>query len=152
MAILADYRGLNVSEITDFRSQLRNVQGRFRVVKNTLSIRAADGTPLESVKDHFVGPVGILYTVGDPVGPAKILVEFMKKNEKLEAKVGVLSGKVIGMDDIRMLADLPDRSTLVAKALSSMQAPAANFVRTLAEVPGSFVRVLEAIRSQKEAA
>ena len=152
MAILADYRGLNVEEITDFRSQLREVQGRFRVVKNTLSIRAADGTPLEAVKDHFVGPVGILYAEGDPAGSAKVLVDFIKKNEKLDPKVGILSGNVIGLDDIRMLADLPDRGTLVAMARSSMQAPATNFVRTLSEIPGSFVRVLDAIRSQKEAA
>ena len=131
LAVLADYRGLNVAEITEFRSQLRDVQGRFRVVKNTLSIRAADGTPIEAVKDHFVGPVGILYTSGDPVGPAKVLVDYMKKNEKLEVKVGILSGKVIGMDELKMLSDLPDRDTMVAKAMSSMQAPATNFVRTL---------------------
>lgn len=152
MAVLADYRGLSVADLTDFRVQLRKVNGRFQVVKNTLSIRAADDTPLEAVKEHFSGPVGILFAKDDPVGPAKALVQFMKDNKDMEPKVGVLSGKVIGMDEIKVLADLPDRETLVATALSSMQAPATNFVRTLSEIPASFVRVLDAVRAQKEAA
>lgn len=152
LAILADYRGLTVDDLTQFRSKLRDVDARFRVVKNTLSIRAADGTPLEAVKEHFVGPVGILYSSEDPVGPAKALVDFVKGNDKLEPKLGLLAGKVIDMDSIKQLADLPDRETMLATMLSSLQAPVSSFVRTMAEIPGSFVRVLDAIRSQKDAA
>ncbi len=152
MAVLADYRGLTVADLTDFRVQLRKVDGSFRVVKNTLSIRAADETPLEAVKEHFNGPVGILFAEDDPVGPAKALIQFMKDNKDMEPKVGILSGRVIGLDEIKVLAELPDRETLLATALSSMQAPATNFVRTLSEIPTSFVRVLDAVRAQKDAA
>ena len=152
MAVLTDYRGLTVEEISDLRTRLRGVEARFRVVKNTLSIRAADGTPLEAVKDHFTGPVAILYTAGDPVGPAKALMDFIKGNDKLEAKIGILSGNTIDSAEIKRLADMPTRDTMLAMALSSMNAPASNFVRTLNEIPSSFVRVLGSIQRQKEAA
>ena len=152
MAVLTDYRGLTVEEISDLRTKLRDSEARFRVVKNTLSIRAADGTPLESVKEYFTGPVAILYTAGDPVGPAKALMDFIKGNEKLEVKVGILAGSTIETADIKRLADMPSMETLIAKALSSINAPASNFVRTLNEIPSSFVRVMGSIQRQKEAA
>ncbi len=152
MAVLTDYRGLTVEALSDLRRKLRNVDSRFRVVKNTLSIRAAAGTSLEGLQDHFVGPVAILYTKGDPVGPSKVLVDFVKANEKLVIKVGVLSGKVISAGEVKLLADMPDKNTMIAQALSSMNAPATNFVRTLSEIPASFVRVMGAIQRQKEAA
>jgi len=152
MAVLTDYRGLTVEEISDLRTKLRDAEARFKVVKNTLSIRAADGTPLEAVKDHFTGPVAILYTSGDPVGPAKALMDFIKGNEKLQARVGILAGSAIDVADIKRLADMPGLEVLLAKALASMNAPASNFVRTLGEIPASFVRVLGSIQRQKEAA
>ena len=152
MAVLADYRGMSVEDLTVFRSRLRTVDARFRVVKNTLSIRAADGTPLEIVKDHFTGPVAIMHTVSDPVGPAKVLMDFMKTNDRLEPKIGVLSGKRIDLEDLKRLASLPDMETMLAQALASMNVPAANFVRTLSEIPASFVRLMGAIRRSKEAA
>jgi large subunit ribosomal protein L10 len=152
MAILADYRGLTVEDLTVFRSRLRDVGAGFRVVKNTLSIRAAEGTPLEVLKERFKGPVAIMHTVSDPVGPAKVFVEFMKTNEHLKPSAGVLAGKLIGFEDVKLLAGLPDRETLLAKAFSSMNAPATNFVRTLSEVPAGFVRLIGAIARSKEAA
>jgi len=152
MAVLTDYRGLTVEEISDLRTKLRDVEARFRVVKNTLSIRAADGTPLEAVKEYFTGPVAILYTTGDPVGPAKALMDFIKGNDKVEAKVGVLSGNTIEAADIKRLADMPSKDAMIAMAMSSMNAPATNFVRTLNEIPSGFVRVLGSIQRQKEAA
>lgn len=152
LAVLADYRGMSVEALTTFRSKLREVDARFRVVKNTLSIRAVDDTPLEILKDQFEGPVAVLYSGSDPVGPAKVLVDFMKTNERLQPKSGVLSGQPISFEEIKRLAELPDRDTLLAQALASMNAPATNFVRTLAEIPASFVRVLDSIRRNKEAA
>ncbi len=152
MAVLTDYRGLTVEEISDLRAKLRDVEARFRVVKNTLSIRAADGTPLEAVKEYFTGPVAILYTAGDPVGPAKALMEFIKGNDKLEARIGILSGSTIETADIKRLAEMPSKDVMIAKALASMNAPVTNFVRTLSEIPSSFVRVLGSIQRQKEAA
>jgi large subunit ribosomal protein L10 len=152
MAVLTDYRGLTVETISNLRMKLRDVEARFRVVKNTLSIRAADGTPLEAVKEYFTGPVAILYTAGDPVGPAKALMDFIKSNDKLEAKVGILTGQTIDTAQIKLLADMPSKDVMIAMALASMNAPATNFVRTLSEIPSSFVRVLGSIQRQKEAA
>ena len=152
MAVLTDYRGLTVEEISDLRTKLRDVEALFRVVKNTLSIRAADGTPLEPLKEHFTGPVAILYTAGDPVGPARALMDFIKGNNKLDVKVGVRSGTTMESADIKRLADMPSKDVMIAKALASMNAPASNFVRTLSEIPSSFVRVLGSIQRQKEAA
>lgn len=152
MAVLTDYRGLTVEEISDLRTKLRDAEARFRVVKNTLSIRAADGTPLEAVKEYFTGPVAILYTAGDPVGPAKALMDFIKGNDKLEAKVGILAGIAIEAADIKRLAEMPSKDVMIAQALGSMNAPVTNFVRTLSEIPASFVRVLGSIQRQKEAA
>ncbi len=152
MAVLTDDRGLTVEEISDLRRKLRDVEARIQVVKNTLSIRAADGTPLEAVKEYFTGPVAILYTAGDPVGPAKALMDFIKGNDKLEAKVGILSGNVIEAADIKRLADMPSRDVMISMALATMNAPASNFVRTLSEIPAGFVRVLGSIQRQKEAA
>ncbi len=152
MAVLADYRGMTVTEMTDFRAELRKVDGRFRVVKNTLSFRAAEGTPLECVRDSFVGPIGIVFTNGDPVATAKVLAEFTKKNQHLTPKAGMLSGRAIDLSSVKALALLPDRPTLLAKALGSLNAPATNFLRTLSAVPGGFVKVIEAIRAKKAAA
>jgi large subunit ribosomal protein L10 len=152
MAVLADYRGLTVQELSELRVKLRDVDARFRVVKNSLSIRAAEGTPLELVKDHFAGPVALLYTKSDPVGPAKVLMDFSKSNDRIEATIGILSGKLMELAQIKQLAEMPDRDTLIATALATMNAPASNFVRTLSEVPGSFVRVLGSIQRQKEEA
>jgi len=152
MAVLTDYRGLTVEEISNLRTKLRDVEARFRVVKNTLSIRAADGTPLEAVKEYFTGPVAILYAAGDPVGPAKALMDFIKSNDKLEAKVGILSGEALTAAEIKLLAAMPSKDVMIAMALASMSAPATNFVRTLSEIPSSFVRVLGSIQRQKEAA
>ncbi len=152
MAVLTDYRGLTVEEISDLRAKLRDAEARYRVVKNSLSIRAADGTPLEALKEYFTGPVAILYTAGDPVGPAKALMDFIKGNDKLEAKVGVLSGNTIELADIKRLADMPTRDAMIATAMASMNAPLSNFVRTLNEIPSGFVRVLGSIQRQKEAA
>jgi len=152
MGILADFRGMTVSDFTSFRTQLRDQEAQFRVVKNRLSIRAAEGTPFGAIIEHFDGPVGILYTNSDPVGPARVLADFVKDNKNLNPKVGILAGKVISINEIKMLADLPDRDTLIALSLATCQAPAGNFVRLMSEIPASFVRVLEAVRSRKEAA
>ncbi len=152
MAVIAEYRGLTVAEMTSFRVKLRKAEARFAVSKNTLAKRASVGTPLEVVRDQLTGPVGLLYTAGDPVAAAKALVEFLKENQKLVPRGGVLDGKQISFDQVRGLADLPSREVLLSRLLGSMQSPATGFVRALSEVPAGLVRALEAVRKQKEAA
>jgi len=149
-AIVAQYSGLNVSAMGDLRGRLHNAGVSLRIVKNTLARRAAKGTSVEAAEEFFTGPVAIAYGT-DPVGMAKAISDFAKKNKALEIRGGVLDGKVIDAAGIKALASLPSRDELLAKMLGSMQSPISGFVRTLNEIPASFVRTLAAIRDQKEA-
>jgi len=149
--IVTHYRGLTVAEMGDLRTRLHKADVSFQVVKNTLARRAAEGTDFKAAEELFTGPVAIAYG-GDPVAMAKAIADFAKEHEALEIKGGVLDGKFMDADGVKRLASLPTREELLAKLLGSMQSPISGFVRTLAEVPGSFVRVLAAIRDQKQAA
>lgn len=151
-AFLADYRGLTVEQANDLRRKLRAAGVEYRVVKNTLLRRAAKDTPAACLDDYLVGPTAIALATDDPVAPAKALVEFAKDSKVFELKAGMLDGKLLTLDDIRALSDLPSREQLLAKILGSLNAPATNLVGVFAAVPRSFVQVLAAIKDQKEAA
>jgi len=148
---LADFRGMSVGKATSLRDELRKASVEYKVVKNTLLELASRETDKESLSSHYVGPTAIALSYDDPVSAAKVLSRFAKEQQAIfKLKAGILSGKVISVADIQALADLPSREVLLAKLLGTMQAPATNFVGVLAAVPGSFVRVLNAIRIQKE--
>ena len=151
-AFLADYRGLDVEQANDLRNKLREAGVEYRVVKNTLLRLASKDTSVECLDEFLSGPTAIAVAQEDPVAPAKALVEFAKANEVFELKAGVLDGKLLEINDIKALAELPSREELLAKMLGSMSAPATNFVGVLAAVPRSFVQVLAAIKDQKDAA
>jgi large subunit ribosomal protein L10 len=150
--VVTDYKGLNVAAMNDLRGKLRESNIEYRVVKNTLLIRAAEDTEIELIKDHFKGPSAVAISYDDPVAPAKVLTQFAKDNDKLEIKVGVLNGKVLDVKAIQALATLPPREVLLAQFLSALNAVPTSFVRALAEVPRGLVNVLAAIKDQKEAA
>lgn len=150
-AFLADYRGINVEQATALRRELTQAGVEYRVVKNKLLKLAAQGTPAEGLQAYCAGPTAIALSGDDPVAPAKILSKFAKTVEAFELKAGVLSGKLMTVAEINALADLPSREELLAKALSSMNAPVSNFVGTLAAIPRSFVQVLNAIGQSKAA-
>ncbi len=150
-AILAEYRGLSVAQMTDLRAKARAAQVYFKVVKNTLARRAVDGSQFECLKDQFVGPIAFALSA-DPVSVAKVLSEFAKENEQLIIKAGAMEGKLITLEEVKALAKLPSREELLAKLLGTMQAPIQKFVQTLNEVPGKFVRTLAAVRDSKQAA
>jgi len=150
-AVVTQYRGLTVSQMGDLRRRLHQADVSLQVVKNTLARRAAEGTDFKVAEELFTGPVAIAFG-NEPVGMAKAIAEFAKENEAMEIKGGVLDGQMIDVAGVKALASLPSREVLLAKMLGSMQAPISGFVRTLAEVPASFVRTLAAIRDQKEAA
>lgn len=150
-AFLADYRGINVEQATALRRELTQAGVEYRVVKNKLLKLAAQGTPAEDLQAFCAGPTAIALSGDDPVAPAKILSKFAKNIEAFELKAGVLSGKLMTVAEISALADLPSREELLAKALSSMNAPVSNFVGTLAAIPRSFVQVLNAIGQSKAA-
>jgi large subunit ribosomal protein L10 len=150
-SFLADYRGLTVDQVNQLRSKLREVGVDYRVVKNTLLKLAAKDTGAACLEKHLAGPTAIAIVMDDPVAPAKVLSEYAKQNIKFELKAGALEGKLLSLDDIKALSDLPSREVLLAKMLGSMNAPITNFVGVLAAVPRSLVQVLAAIQDKKAA-
>ncbi|MDR3527034.1 MAG: 50S ribosomal protein L10 [Rhizomicrobium sp.] len=147
---LADFRGMNVGQATSLRNELRGASVEYKVFKNTLFELAAKGTGAEPLDPYLAGPTAVAISYDDPVSAAKVLSKFAKDPQgKFVLKAGVLSGKLLDVKQIQALADLPSREVLIAKMLGSMQAPATNFVGVLAALPGSLVRVLDAIRAQK---
>ena len=149
--VVAEYRGLDVESITRLRRQARGQGVQLRVLKNTLARRAMNGTPFAGLSDHLVGP--LVYGMGtDPVAVAKVLSSFAKDNEKLVVKAGAMADFVMDDKAVKALATMPSREQLLAKLMATMQAPAAQFVRTLNEVPARLVRTLAAVRDARQAA
>ncbi|MCP5238038.1 MAG: 50S ribosomal protein L10 [Zoogloeaceae bacterium] len=149
--IMAEYRGLEVGQVTELRAKARESGVYLRVLKNTLVRRAVEGTPFEGLADQLVGP--LIYGIStDPVAPAKVLVEFAKTNDKLVVKGGAMPSYVMDVEGVKALASMPSREELLATLLGTMQAPVAKFVQTLNEVPSKFVRTLAAVRDAKETA
>jgi large subunit ribosomal protein L10 len=149
--VVAEYRGLEVGNMTELRAKARKAGVYLRVLKNTLARRAVAGTPFEKLAEQMVGP--LVYGISsDPVATAKVLNEFAKANEKLVIKAGAMPNAVITAKEIKALASMPSREQLIARLLGTMQAPVAQFVRTLNEVPSRFVRTLAAVRDQKQRA
>jgi len=150
VAILTDYKGLDVSAMTELRSKLREAHIEYQVIKNTMLRLASEGTEVELIKDQFKGPSAIAISYDDPVSPAKILTEFAKTNNKFEIKCGVLNGSAMDLAAIRALSALPSREELLATVLSAMIAVPTSLVRALSDVPRRMVNVLQAIKEQKE--
>jgi large subunit ribosomal protein L10 len=143
-AVITGYSGINVEQITELRSKLRKAQVEYRVVKNSLARKAAEGTGLEPLKDHFIGPVGIALGYDDVVAPAKVLYDFNKTQAKLELRIGVLEGKLLKPADIKALASLPSLNALRGKIVGLLQAPASRIVGVLAAPGGQIARVMKA--------
>ncbi|MDR2874786.1 MAG: 50S ribosomal protein L10 [Methylobacillus sp.] len=149
--VLAEYRGIEVGDMTKLRAQARSSGVYLRVLKNTLVRRAVDGTPFSGLAGNMVGPL-VFGISADPVAAAKVLNDFAKSNENIVIKAGAMPNQVMDANGVKALATMPSRDELLAKLLGTMQAPIAKFVRTLNEVPTSFVRGLAAVRDQKQAA
>ncbi len=152
VAILTDYKGLDVTSLTNLRRELREADIEYQVVKNTLLKKASKDTDIALMEDFFKGPTAIALSFDDPVAPAKILSKFAKDNEKLEIKIGVLDGKLLEIKDIEALSSLPSKDALLGQLLSVMNGVPTSFVRVLNEVPRSMLNVLQAIKDQKESA
>ena len=147
--VVAEYRGLEVGNITKLRKQARESGVYLRVLKNTLARRAVEGTPFAVLADKMVGP--LIYGISaDPVAAAKVLNGFAKDNDKLVVKAGAMANYLMDVNGVKALATMPSREELLSKLLGTMQAPIAQFVRTLNEVPTKFVRGLAAVRDAKE--
>jgi large subunit ribosomal protein L10 len=151
VVIVTDYKGLDVMAINALRRKLREADIDYQVAKNTLLIRASEGTDVAVIKDYFVGPSAIAISYDDPVAPAKVLTDFAKENKKLEIKAGVIGEKMLDVAAINSLAALPSRDVLLGQVLSAMNGVPTAFVRVLNGVTGNFLNVLTAIKDQKEA-
>ncbi len=149
--VLADYRGLNVKKTTELRRKLREAGVEYKVVKNTLAQRAARDANFD-IDRLLTGPSAMAFGYEDPVAPAKVIVEFARDNKELEIKGGILEGQPVGAESIKALASLPPREVLLARVASGMQAPISGMVQVLVGPLRKLVYVLNAVRTQKEAA
>jgi len=150
-AVLVDFRGLTVPAATEFRKRVRASGSRYRVVKNSLALRAAKGTALERLESKLEGTTGIAYTGTDPVALAKILVDFAKDNPALSLKGGVVSGsQVLDAEGVRALSAMPGLVELRARLLGLLNAPATQLVRLLGTPGTQLVRVLKAHQDKLE--
>jgi large subunit ribosomal protein L10 len=151
LVICTDFRGLNVSQITELRQQLRVPGVEYRVLKNTMFRFALQEAGYEDIAQQITGPNAVIFSQNDPVGPAKTIFDFAKTNKELEVKIGILEGQLLAPEGIKNLAQLPPRDVLLAQVVGTMQAPITAFVRVLNANLTGLVRALDGIREQKEA-
>ncbi|WHH57463.1 50S ribosomal protein L10 [Petroclostridium sp. X23] len=149
--VLVDYRGLTVEQDTDLRNELRKAGVEYKVVKNTLTRFAANETGYEALDPFLHGPTSLALTYEDPVAAAKVLSEFAKKNDKLEIKAGFVDGKVIDVNGVKALAELPPKEVLIAKVLGGFNAPISGFVNVLNGNLRGLAVALNAIAEKKAA-
>jgi large subunit ribosomal protein L7/L12 len=153
LAIVIESAGLPVNQVTELRKQLRGAKAEYKVVKNTLAVRASEGTILSGVTSYLKGPTGLVIGYDDPVLPAKILRDFIlaeKREQKIKITIGVLEGKVVQPSELAAVAKLPKKEVLIAMLLSAMQGPARGLVYTLSAVLSKFVRVIAAIQDKRK--
>ena len=132
--ILVDYRGLTVEEDTKLRNNLRAAGVKYFVVKNTLLRRAAEEIGLTGLDEVLHGPTALAVSEEDAVAPAKVMADFAKENDKLEIKSGFMDGSVMTLDEVKVLAATPNRETLIAKMMGSLNAPISNLARLLSTI------------------
>jgi large subunit ribosomal protein L10 len=150
-AVLLDFRGLSVNAATEFRRKVRQSGSRYRVVKNSLALRALKGTPLEGLGPKIEGTTGVAYTGTDPVALAKVLIDFQKEHPALSFKGGIVSGnQMLDADGVKALSTMPSLPELRAKLLGLLQTPASQLVRLLNTPAGQLARVLKAHQEKEE--
>ncbi len=152
VALLTEYKGYSVEEITNLRRKLQKANGDYMVTKNTLAKIAIKGTQFEVMSDLMKGPIAIAFGFEDQVSPAKIVSEFIKTTKKGEILGAVLDGNVLSPADAKALANLPSKEELYAKMLGSVNSPAAGLTHAINAVMASLTRAVAAVRDKKEAA
>jgi large subunit ribosomal protein L7/L12 len=153
VAVLTETVGLTANEVTELRRQLRGANAELKVMKNTLAMRAAEGTPMAGVKDLFKGALSVAIGYDDPALPAKILRDFIakeKRDKKMRITAGMVDGNVFDAARIKAVAELPSRPVLLAMLLSAMQGPVRGFMFTLSGVVRKFIGVIIAVQEKKK--
>ena len=151
VAVVADYRGLSVEEITELRRGLQAQEADLTVTKNTLCKVAAKDSSFEVIGELMQGPTAIAFGYGDEVTAAKVLAKFIKENKKGEILGAVLEGKVLSADEAKQLASMPSKEELYAKILGSINSPASGIVYSVNGVMSALVRAIDAVAKQKNA-
>lgn len=151
-AVVAEYRGLTVAELSELRIVAKNSGVYIRVVKNSLAKRAIAGTEFECMKDGFVGPLLIAFSMEDLGSAARIINDFSKDHDFLVAKLVAVGGQLYDTSELKRLADLPTRNQAISMLMATIKAPIEKFVRTLAEPHAKLARTITAVKNQKEVA
>ncbi len=151
-AVVAEYRGLTVEQMTNLRKEARSSDVYMKVVKNTLARRAVEGTEFECLKDALNGPLLLAFSQEDPGAAARVVKSFAKENEQLVTIGIAFDGQLLPASELDRLATLPTHEQALAMLMSVMQAPVTKLVRTLVEPPAKLVRTVAAVRDQKQAA
>jgi len=150
-AVVADYRGMTVAEMTEMRVKARESGVYLRVVRNTLAKRAVEGTEFSCLEDTFVGPTLVAFSQEDPGSAARLLKDYAKDIDALEVRALAIGGEMLAADQLDRVATLPTLDEARAMLMSVMLAPITKLARTMNEVPGKLTRTVAAIRDQKQA-
>ena len=149
MAIVTEYRGLTVAQMTRLRRQIRDATGEYQVIKNTLVLRALKGTAFGDLEKLLEGPNGWVFAYDDPVLLSKALIKFADDNDKLAIKGGVFEGRFMDTAGVKVLSQMPSKPELQAKLLATINAPATQLARLIQEPGARVVRLLESLRKSK---
>ncbi len=149
MAIVTEYRGLTVAQITRLRREVREASGEYQVIKNTLVRRALRDTPYMDLEQILEGPNGWVFAYDDPVVLSKALIKFADDNEKIKIKGGVFEGQFLDLAKVKALSQMPSKPELQAKVLAMIQAPATQLVRLMQEPGARVARLIESVRKSK---
>ena len=151
-AVLADYQGIEATDLTLLRSHMRSRSVDFHVVKNTLARQASKNTPFELLDKEFKGPISLVVSFEDAVAPAKALADFAKSGAPKSPKVicGVVEGKKVSAGQVKAIADLPAREVLISQMLAVFNGPATNFAGVFSSLLRKLVGTLDAVREKKE--
>ena len=151
VAIVTDYKGLSVEEITKLRRLIQKEDADYMVTKNTLAKIAIKGTEYEVLADSLTGPVAIAFGFEDQVAPAKALAKFIKESKKGEILAAAMDGKLLSASEAKALATLPSKQEIYAKMLGCINSPASGIANSVNAVMSSLVRAIAAVRDQKSA-